>query len=45
MEWIKNVTIISVLISSLLFQSLITVTLISMIIDRKQRNAEKDLSD
>ena len=45
MELIRNVTTISVLISSLLFQFLITVIILSMIKELKQRNAEKDLSD
>lgn len=45
MELIKNITTISVLISSLLFQFLITAIILSMIKESKQRNAEKDLSD
>ena len=45
MELIRNVTTISVLISSLLFQFLTTVIILSMIKESKQRNAEKDLSD
>ena len=45
MELIRNVTTISVLISSLLFQFLIMAIILSMIKESKQRNAEKDLSD